>query len=153
MRLYRYYGCRRPYQGASYETAAKIQTARISWAVCGSGTDMSKRPDGLETLDGGITGYGSPQSSQPFVAPLPPTLCYTCVGNFAVRPSTFPHGVNHDEGDDALHLRGNAMRDYSWSNRVGIGLLWGLYVSTAALGLSLDVISGAERSLHHLRLR
>jgi PAS domain S-box-containing protein len=34
------------------------------------------------------------------------------------------------------------MRAYSWSDLVGMGLLWGIYVSTAALGLSLDAVSG-----------
>src|SRR4030095_976807 len=34
------------------------------------------------------------------------------------------------------------MRALSWSDLVGMGLLWGIYVSTAALGLSLDAVSG-----------
>jgi PAS domain S-box-containing protein len=48
-----------------------------------------------------------------------------------------------DDGhDDALHLRRIAMRDYSWSDLVRMGLLCIIYVSTAALGLSLDAVSG-----------
>src|SRR6266850_5756441 len=45
-------------------------------------------------------------------------------------------------GYDALHPRRTAMRDSSWSNCIGMGLLCVIYVGTAALGLSLDAVSG-----------
>jgi hypothetical protein len=75
-----------PWQGVSYEPAAKIQTAHISWALSGNGTATSKRPDVLETSHVGVKSYRRFLSSPPFFAPLQSTLCYTRFGKLAVWP-------------------------------------------------------------------
>ena len=75
-----------PWQGASFESAAKFQTARISLAVRGNGTDTSERPEVLETLHVGIKSYGRFLSCTPFSSPIIVKSMLHSVRQLAVWP-------------------------------------------------------------------